>query len=98
MTKSMLALLLIAGIISLAQVTAALGNETNGSRSASEPAHWSTASLKAFFAARRMDEVPWLDAWNAKTKSDAPVGPKLDLLEPLRLRFANPAMQIAGRN
>lgn len=88
MTKTMLALLLMAGIILAAGLDVASGNE-NGAHERVGAHDWWQKNFGQYLAARSFSDAPWLDHFVGPTaKSDSAIQRQLDLLEPLRLPLA----------
>lgn len=84
MIKTMFALLLIAGIIAAAHLSEAYGGDA---MRRSDPREAQRSAPMQLPSARSFDQVPWLDhgvLW--KDRSELPIGPRLDTLEPLRLQ------------
>ena len=94
MTNAMFAVLMAGALIG-PQITPALGNESItkiGDTRESRSMDW------AALLAAEFNKVPWLkfDIGARMPRSDLPIGPKLDTLEPFLLQPASPGTQFSS--
>lgn len=91
--KTMLALLLIAGIVLAAHADAAFGNESAMRANAGQQDWWQK-NFGQVLAARSFTDVPWLGhLTGVKARGDTPLWPQLDTLKPFGLHFAGTPTQ-----
>jgi hypothetical protein len=86
MTKSVVALVLMATIVAAAHISPALGKDKD---------QWKVGSSRVLFLPQQFEQVPWLSAWSPqpKIKTDLLLGPKAGNIQ--ALRFTVPRTQFS---
>jgi hypothetical protein len=87
MTKSVVALVLMAAIVAAAHISPALGRDKD---------QWKSGTNAVLFLTQHFEQVPWLSAWSPQTKikTDLLIGPKVETME--ALRFTLPQTQFSN--